>query len=33
MIHAWLRARHMSEGARDGFRRLAEGVAVLVGTR
>lgn len=33
MIHAWLRARHMSEGAREGFRRLAEGVAVLVGTR
>ncbi|MFK0273574.1 alpha/beta hydrolase [Ensifer sp. NPDC090286] len=33
MIHAWLRARHMSEGARDGFRRLAKGVAVLVGTR
>ncbi len=33
MIHAWLRARHMSEGARDGFRRLAQGVAVLVGTR
>ena len=33
MIHAWLRARHMSAGAREGFRRLAEGVAVLVGTR
>jgi len=33
MIHAWLRARHMSEGAREGFRRLAEGVAVLAGTR
>ncbi|OCP02563.1 carboxylesterase [Ensifer sp. LC13] len=33
MIHAWLRARHMSEGAREGFRRLAEAVAVLVGTR
>ncbi|SDA89697.1 alpha/beta hydrolase [Sinorhizobium sp. NFACC03] len=33
MIHAWLRARHMSDGAREGFRRLAEGVAVLVGTR
>lgn len=32
MIHAWLRARHMSEGAREGFRRLAEGIAVLVGT-
>lgn len=33
MIHAWLRARHMSEGAREGFRRLAEGVAVLAGIR
>ncbi|MBK5566028.1 alpha/beta hydrolase [Ensifer sp. SSB1] len=33
MIHAWLRARHMSEGAREGFQRLAEGVAVLAGTR
>lgn len=32
MIHAWLRARHMSEGAREGFRRLAQGIAVLVGT-
>lgn len=32
MIHAWLRARHMSEGAREGFRRLAEGIAVLVGS-
>lgn len=32
MIHAWLRARHMSEGAHAGFRRLAEGIAVLVGT-
>lgn len=33
MIHAWLRARHRSEGARAGFRRLAEGVAILAGTR
>ncbi len=32
MIHAWLRARHMSEGALEGFRRLAGGIAVLVGT-
>lgn len=32
MIHAWLRARHMSEGAREGFRRLAAGIAVLAGT-
>jgi len=32
MIHAWLRARHMSPGARDGFRHLVQGVAKLVGT-
>lgn len=32
MIHAWLRARHMSPGARDGFRHLVQGVARLVGT-
>lgn len=32
MIHAWLRARHMSPGARDGFRHLVHGVAKLVGT-
>ncbi|MBP2236819.1 acetyl esterase [Sinorhizobium kostiense] len=32
MIHAWLRARHMSPGARDGFRHLVQGVAELVGT-
>lgn len=32
MIHAWLRARHMSEGARDGFVRLCRGVSDLVGT-
>ncbi|BDA84158.1 carboxylesterase [Aureimonas sp. SA4125] len=30
MVHAWLRARHMSPGARAGFRALAEGLAVLV---
>jgi acetyl esterase len=32
MIHAWLRARHMSEGARDGFVHLCRGVSGLVGT-
>ncbi|MBB6165472.1 acetyl esterase [Rhizobium wenxiniae] len=26
MIHAWLRARHMSEGARDGFKALCEAI-------
>ncbi|MDK1490199.1 alpha/beta hydrolase [Sinorhizobium sp. 7-81] len=32
MIHAWLRARHMSPGAREGFRHLLDGVARLLGT-
>lgn len=32
MIHAWLRARHMSPGASEGFRHLVHGVARLVGT-
>ncbi|APG91808.1 lipase/esterase [Sinorhizobium americanum] len=32
MIHAWLRARHMSSGAGEGFRRLIDGVARLVGS-
>ncbi len=32
MIHAWLRARHMSEGARDGFMHLCRGISDLVGT-
>ena len=32
MIHAWLRARHMSGGARDGFVRLCRAVSDLVGT-
>lgn len=32
MIHAWLRARHMSPAARDGFRHLVQGAARLVGT-
>ncbi|MBX4956566.1 alpha/beta hydrolase [Rhizobium lentis] len=26
MVHAWLRARHMSEGARDGFHAVCEAV-------
>ncbi|MCA1439657.1 alpha/beta hydrolase [Ensifer sp. IC4062] len=33
MIHAWLRARHMSPGAKEGFLHLVHGVARLVGTR
>ncbi|MCA1404585.1 alpha/beta hydrolase [Ensifer sp. IC3342] len=33
MIHAWLRARHMSRGAEEGFRHLVHGVARLLGTR
>ncbi|NRP70399.1 Carboxylesterase NlhH [Ensifer psoraleae] len=33
MIHAWLRARHMSPGAEEGFRHLVHGVARLLGTR
>lgn len=32
MIHAWLRARHMSEGAREGFLHLCRGVSGLVAT-
>ncbi|MCV9961103.1 alpha/beta hydrolase [Pararhizobium sp. BT-229] len=32
MIHAWLRARHMSEGARQGFAHLCRGVSDLLGT-
>lgn len=32
MIHAWLRARHMSEGAREGFLNLCRGVSGLAGT-
>jgi acetyl esterase len=32
MIHAWLRARHMSPGAREGFRYLVDALARLVGT-
>jgi len=26
MVHAWLRARHMSEGAREGFKALCEAI-------
>lgn len=32
MIHAWLRARHVSPGARVGFGYLVHGVARMVGT-
>jgi acetyl esterase len=32
MIHAWMRARYMSEGAQDGFRQICLGVRGLVGT-
>ncbi|KQT64093.1 MULTISPECIES: alpha/beta hydrolase [unclassified Aureimonas] len=31
MIHAWLRARHMSPGARDGFAALCRGIEDLCG--
>ncbi|MBP1852399.1 alpha/beta hydrolase [Rhizobium halophytocola] len=31
MVHAWLRARHMSEGARTGFAALCRAVAHLAG--
>ncbi|THK37706.1 alpha/beta hydrolase [Ensifer sp. MPMI2T] len=33
MIHAWLRARHTSPGANEGFLHLVHGVAHLLGTR
>jgi acetyl esterase len=29
MVHAWLRARHMSEGAREGFRAVREAVRLF----
>lgn len=32
MIHAWLRARHMSPGAAEGFRHLVQALSKLVGT-
>lgn len=32
MIHAWMRARYMSEGAQEGFRQICLGVSALVGT-
>ncbi|RVJ73380.1 alpha/beta hydrolase [Sinorhizobium medicae] len=32
MVHSWLRARHMSPGAREGFGHLVRGVAGLAGT-
>ncbi|MDX3925013.1 MAG: alpha/beta hydrolase [Shinella sp.] len=33
MIHAWLRARHMSEGAREGFGALCAAVARMAGSK
>jgi acetyl esterase len=33
MVHAWLRARHMSEGARYGFEALCLAVSYFAGTR
>lgn len=32
MVHAWLRARHMSEGARAGFRAVCEAVSRFAGS-
>lgn len=32
MIHAWMRARYVSEGAQEGFRQICLGVSALVGT-
>ena len=32
MVHAWLRARHMSDGARDGFQALCLAVSRLAGS-
>jgi acetyl esterase len=32
MVHAWLRARHMSDGARDGFAALCAAVSRLAGS-
>ena len=32
MVHAWLRARHMSDGARDGFRAVCEAVRRFAAT-
>ncbi len=32
MVHAWLRARYMSDGARDGFKALCVAVSRLAGT-
>ncbi|PST22227.1 alpha/beta hydrolase [Mesorhizobium plurifarium] len=32
MVHSWLRARHMSSGAQEGFGRLVQAVARLAGT-
>lgn len=32
MVHGWLRARHMSDGAREGFRQLCAAVGRMAGT-
>jgi acetyl esterase len=32
MVHAWLRARHMSDGAKEGFRALCTAVGHFAGT-
>jgi acetyl esterase len=32
MVHAWLRARHMSEGARSGFRTVCDAVSRFAGS-
>lgn len=33
MVHAWLRARHMSDGARDGFAAICAAASQFAGTR
>jgi acetyl esterase len=33
MVHAWLRARHMSDGARTGFRALCDAVSRFAGSK
>ena len=32
MVHAWLRARHMSDGARAGFRAICDAVSRFAGS-
>lgn len=33
MVHAWLRARHMSDGARTGFRAICDAVSRFAGSK